>query len=157
MGLIVHVTLVVHQTPTLNLCNKNLCISLGSSADRYMLFWVICGCFGKTTPIGNVIQQWIIFTTADCFTESVTEPYCNITSCLLEFLHDCKFVGFEWSNFVAVAACTDDFDALVSCDNCIQELTGSPSTHTPVPCNVLQEHIMFVVTAPEMNPLFQIC
>jgi len=59
---------------------------------------------------------------------------------------------------VAVAACTDDFDALVSCDNCLQELNGNPSTHTPVPSNVLKEHIMFVVAScSKRNPFFQIC
>jgi hypothetical protein len=55
VGLIILVTLVVYQTPTLKLCSRNLCISLGSSADQYLLFWVICGCLGKTMHIANVI------------------------------------------------------------------------------------------------------
>ena len=55
MGLIIIVTLVVHQTPTFKLCNRNLCISLGPSADQYLIFWVICDCLGETMHIGSII------------------------------------------------------------------------------------------------------
>jgi len=34
IGLIILVTLVVHQTPTLKMCNRKLYISLGSFADQ---------------------------------------------------------------------------------------------------------------------------
>jgi hypothetical protein len=38
MGVIVFVTLVVHHSPNLMLCTGTSCISLGLSADHYLLF-----------------------------------------------------------------------------------------------------------------------